>query len=26
MIGAAGYMARLRKKTYRLSAQGTLDI
>ena len=26
MIGAAGYMAHLRKKTYRLSAQGTLDI
>ncbi len=26
MIGAAGYMAYLRKKTYRLSAQGTLDI
>ena len=26
MIGAAGYMAYLRKKIYRLSAQGTLDI
>jgi N6-L-threonylcarbamoyladenine synthase len=26
MIGAAGYMARLRKKKYSLSAQGTLDI
>jgi N6-L-threonylcarbamoyladenine synthase len=26
MIGAAGYMARLRKKKYRLSAKGTLDI
>lgn len=26
MIGAAGYFAFLRKKTYRLKAQGTLDI
>jgi N6-L-threonylcarbamoyladenine synthase len=26
MIGAAGYMAYLRKKKYRLSAQGTLNI
>ncbi len=26
MIGAAGYMAYLRKKKYRLAAQGTLDI